>query len=518
MNEFVQRHATSVIGFLSGFDRLLFRGTFRLLANVRGLMGYLWSRQVLLKDFGDFSQQLTEQLRSTSKQVMVDAGRAVQYLPGASVSKEDLARTIAQRDGITSGPVCLLEAVEPCWSYEVHRSRAHKKLVLEPRYRKCVHQYHYWMDERVGLMHVRLQTWLPFGMRVCMNGREWLCRQLDGEGIGYTRRDNCLTKVSNVERAQALLDEQLRTDWPGMLKGMVDRVVPAHHRLLTLEGSALQPYWSCDQSEWASDVMFKSPGALASIYPHLVSHGMRVMNSHDVMRFLGKRLNGNFKGEVISDLRERVEGMRVKHRVNGNSVKMYDKQGSVLRVETTINDAAEFKVYRGTEADPAKKQWRRMRKGVADLHRRAQVSESSNQRYLSSLSAVECDATVKELIEPLCRAVTRDGRRYRGLRPLQADDAKLLSAVTDGRWTINGLRNADLREALFGPDPCDDPKQTRRRGGQVTRKLALLRAHGLIRKVARTRRWTATDKGRQIATLLTAAREASASELMKAAA
>jgi hypothetical protein len=517
MNEFVQRQAESVIGFLSGFDRLLFRGTIRLLANARGLMSYLWSRQVLLKELGDWSQQLTEELRSASKQVMVDAGRTVQYLPGASASKEDLARAIARREGITRGPVCLLEAVEPCWSYEVHRSRALKKLVLEPRYRKCLHQYPYWMDERVGLMHVRLQTWLPLGVRVCMNGREWLCRQLHEEGIDYTRRDNCLTKVSNMERAQALLDEQLRMDWPKMLSAMVDRVAPAHRRLLTLENRPLEPYWSCDQSEWASDVMFRNAAALASIYPRLVSHGMRTMNSHDVMRFLGKRLNGNFQGEVISDLRERVEGMRVKHRVNGNSVKMYDKQGSVLRVETTINDAREFKVYRGTEADPGKKQWRRMRKGVADLHRRAQVSESSNQRYLSSLASVQCPATVKELIEPLCRSVTHQGRRHRGLRPLQADAAQLLSAVSDGRWTINGLRNADLREALFGPDP-KDPRQTRRRAGQVTRKLALLRAHGLIRKVGGTRRWMATDKGRQVATLLTAASDASPSQLLKAAA
>lgn len=136
MNEFVQRHAASVIGVLSGFDRLLFRGTFRLLANARGLMNYLWTRQVLLKDFGNGSQRLTEQLRTESKQVMADAGRTVRYLAGASVSKEDLARSIARRDRITSGPVCLLEAVELCWSYEVHRSRAQKKLVLEPRYRK----------------------------------------------------------------------------------------------------------------------------------------------------------------------------------------------------------------------------------------------------------------------------------------------------------------------------------------------------------------------------------------------
>ena len=218
MNEFVHRHAKSVTGCLSGFDRVLFRGTIRLLASVSGLMSYLWSARVLLKDFGEWSAALTAQVRAASERVMRDAGRPLQYLNDPSASKEDLARSIAERDGVGQGPVCLLSAVEPCWSFEVRRDRGAKKLVLEPRYRKCLHLYHYWMDEQVGLTHVRLQTWLPFGVRVCVNGREWLCRQLDADGVGYDRRDNCLAWVSHAKRAQERLDEQLRTNWPAMLR------------------------------------------------------------------------------------------------------------------------------------------------------------------------------------------------------------------------------------------------------------------------------------------------------------
>ena len=516
MNSFVQRHADNVIGTLSGWDRILFRGTLRMLSSVCGLMRYLWSIQMLLKDFGDFSQDLTRQITAASKQVMIDAGRPCRYLNGGGVSKEELARSIAAQDRITSGPICLLSAVEPCWSYELVRKRAEKKLVLEPRYRKCLHLYHYHLHERLGLMHVRLQTWLPFGVRVCLNGREWLCRELDRAGIGYERRDNCLRKVSDVSAAQGLLDEQLRTDWPGLLGEVESLANPARASLLQMGGAPLEPYWSVDQSEWATDVMFANAAALAGVYPHLLLQGMLTLGAADGLRFLGKRLDGRFKGEACTDMKTRPEGTRLKHRVDGNSVKMYDKQGSVLRVETTINEAGRFKVYRGTEADPEKKQWRKMRKGVADTHRRAEVSQAANDRYLEHLSAIDCPQTLREVVLPLGRARTVAGRRHRGLRLLEREDSALLEAVSRGEWSVNGFVNGDIRAILFGSD--GDKQTARRRSGQVSRCLGLLRAHGLIRRMGRSRRWLLTEKGRQVTTLLAAVQHASASSLMKQAA
>ena len=158
---------------------------------------------------------------------MSDAARPNIYLNSSSVSKEELAEAIRVRDGIKSGPVCQLRAVEPIWSYEIRRDRASKWLVLEPRLRKCLHLYHYWVDEQVGMMNVRIALWLPFGVKVCINGREWLSRQMDGAGIKYERRDNCFTWVSDLERAQGLLDEQLKTDWPGLMDRVVSRSHPA---------------------------------------------------------------------------------------------------------------------------------------------------------------------------------------------------------------------------------------------------------------------------------------------------
>ncbi len=82
--------------------------------------------------------------------------------------------------------------------------------------------------------------------------------------------------------------------------------------------------------------------------------------------------------------------MRIKHRLGDNTIKMYDQQGSVLRVETTITDAMGFKTFRAPEGKPrAAPRWQRMRKGIADLHRRAEVSHAANKRYLRAIASVE---------------------------------------------------------------------------------------------------------------------------------
>ena len=517
MKAFVQRHCGSVIGVLSGFDRLLFRGTHRILATVRGMMNYLWDKQVLLKDFGDFCDDLTSRMRASCEQVACDASRPIEYINDSSARKEQIAREIAVRDKIDSGLICLLSAVEPCWSFGIRRDRAQKKLVLVSQRRKCLHLYHYLMHDQLGLMHVRVQTWFPFNLRVCLNGRSWLARQMDRAGVEYAQKDNCFTRVSDVAAAQHLLEEQLKTNWPGLLGGLAHQAVPGQQSLLQFDGRPLEHYWSADQSEWASDIMFNKASSLARVYPMLVRQGVLTLGATDVLRFLGKKLDARFtKGSATTDLKQRPEGLRLKHQVDANSVKMYDKQQTVLRVETTINDPSRFKVFRGTEAQPQKKQWRDLRKGVADMHRRAQVSQACNERYVSHLAKAQCPQTIGELLTPLGKAITRDGRRYRGLRLMTDDDRQLLMAMANGRFAINGFRNRDIRQVVFGAD--GDKRQTRQRSGQISRRLALLRAHGLIRKVPRTRRWMLSDQGQRVTTLLCAAANAAASELLKIAA
>lgn len=524
MRHFIERHAKQIVGVLSGWDRLRLRGTLRWLANVDGLRNYLWHAQVLLKDFKQHALDITGQIRGATERLAAAAGRPVVYLASSATNKEARAQQIAARDGIREGLVCVLSCVELGWSYEVGPNRERKQLELRGCQRKCLHYYFYLIDRRLGWMHLRMQTWFPFTLHVCLNGREWLSRQLDTAGIGYRRRDNCLVDVADLGRAQRLLDRQLEVDWQKLLAGLVRRLHPTHRRVFAEHPT--EYYWSADESEWATDVLFRSPRALSALSPRLVRHGMEAFSSREVMRFLGRKVptqagvHGNFLGEVQSDLVARPEGLRLKHRLGHNSIKMYDKQGSVLRVETTINDARDMKVYRtkeGPDGDvPKTRAWRRLRKGVADLPRRAEISQAANERYLDALAAAESSTPLGQLAEPLCRRRQGQGRSVRALNPFSPDDAQLLTAIARGEFLINGFRNRDLRPLLFGT-ASTDPQLVRRQSAAVTRKLRLLRAHGLIKKVPKTQRYVLTVPGTLIVNALIAAQKTAANTFTKLA-
>jgi len=514
MQEFIAKYQDQIVGTLSGFDRLVFRGTLRSIAHQQGMKRYLWTEQVLLKDFGPHVEKISERLKETSLAEAHRLGRPVQYLAWPKTDKEKLARSMAARDGIPRGLVCVLTSVEPCQSFEIHRNRETKKLELEPRYRKCLFLYHYRMHPLLGFMNARIQSWFPFSIQICLNGREWLARQMDTAGLEYVRQDNCFPWIADWARAQRLMDRQLKTHWPKLLDGIARQLNPAHQEIFRQFPVAY--YWSTYQSEWATDVVFGEAAALRRLYPRWLHHAMTTFSSTDAMRFLGKRipLSGQvpkrFAGEVVSDLRQREEGVRIKHSVNGNSVKLYDKAftvvGNVLRAEATLHNGDDFRVYRPKEGDPGGElAWRKMRRGIADLHRRAEVSRKATERYLDALASVDEDTTLEELIQHLGRPAQWRGRRVRALRPL-ADDHALLEAISRGEFTLNGFRNRDVRKIFF-PSRAKDDQQARRRSAWVSRKLRLLRAHGLIRKITGTHRYQVTPSGRKVVTaILTALR------------
>ena len=522
MEKFVSRHGDAVIGTLSGFDRLVLRGTLRLLAHRGGMMTYLWAVQVLLKDFAAHAHELSQRVKQESEALARRTDRPIRYLASSTVNKEEIARAIARADGIEHGLVCVLTAVEPCLSYEIVRDREARRLELRVRRRKCLHLYHYQIHPMLGFMHARIQTWFPFSIQVCLNGREWLARAMDAAGLGYVRRDNCFVWLEDVARAQRLMDRQVQAAWPRLLDDIARGLNPNHDKMF--QAFPIDYYWSTYQSEWASDIMFGDAAALARLYPSLVRHGLTTFLSPDVMRFLGRhippsgRLPSRLKADVVSDMKTRPEGVRIKHRLGDNSIKMYDKQGSVLRVETTINDAAGFKSFRAPEGKPeAPKKWHRMRKGIADLHRRTEVSQAANDRYLRALASVDDTTSLGELTARLCRPAKHNGRRVRALNPYAPADGELLEAISRGEFALNGLRNRDLRRLLFDDAEASRHDQ-RRHAAAVSRKLALLRAHRLIRKVPRTHRYHLTDHGRTIVTALITARNANTNALTKLAA
>jgi hypothetical protein len=552
MLSFLTKFASVVRGVLSGFDRLFLSGTLRGLSHTKGLQDYLWAHRIPFKDFAAHSQQVTDRLEEASLRQARQLGREIRYLNSAQQCKEDIAREIAARDHIKEGLICVLRSVDPCLSFQIHKNYRTGKLEIQYRQRKCLHLYHYQIHPVFGFMHARIQTWFPFRIYVCLNGREWLARQMDHAGLRYVRRDNTFTWVEDVAAAQALFDQQLRAHWPQLLGEVADALNPAHAAIFAK--APVRYYWSAEQSEWASDVMFRSRAALQEVYPRLVRYAISAFGPADVLRFLGQpvplsgRVPHRLRHEVSSNVRERLEGVRIKHWLNGNSIKLYDK-GSVLRPETLIRDPGDFKVYRAKEGDPdGPKAWRPLRKGIADLQRRAEVSQAANERYLEALSAVHEGAPLRQLVEPLCRPapapirhaagpaaataatataadpVSAPGvgerkarpRRVRALNPLAGDDAALLTAVSRHEFLINGLRNRDLRRLLYGGEPATAAER-KRQSAAVTRQLRLLRGHGLIHKVPKTHRYVVGETGRKAITALLAAREASVEELSRCA-
>lgn len=515
MNEFIATYADQIAGVLSGFDRLVFRGTLRNIAYPFGLQGYLWANQVLLKDFGAHAEKVSKFVKESAVEAVASAGRPVRYLYSSREDKEELARAIAVQDGIEEGPVCALTCVEPCWGYDIHRNRATQKLDLVQRTRKCLFVYQYWQDPQLGWMNARIQTWFPFSVQICMNGREWLARQMQKEGIQYQKQDNCFVRVGDWVRAKQLLDEQLRTDWTELLKTIERRLNPRHDDLFAR--MPLEYYWSAYQTEWATDVTFHREADLRRLFPLWLRHAVLTFQSADVLKFLGKRLTaegevpGSIQAEITTSLKRRQPGTRIKHWYAGNSLKAYDKAyaavGSTFRTEMTMQNPESFKVYRRPEGEPEEPQrWYRLRQGVADLHRRAEIGQKANERYLNALALVDTDTTLDELIASIQRPVVRKQKRSRALQPFSEPDVILLEAISRGDFLLNGLRNRDLQDLLY-EHAAKGEHQTRQRSAAVSRRLRLLRAHGLIRKIGTTHRYQVTELGRRILPAIMAARK-----------
>lgn len=217
-------------------------------------------------DFKDFVTRTSDRVKEAAYAEAARLGRPVPYLESSESDKEKIAKRMLADQPIDRGLICVLTAVEPCMSFEYHRSCDPKERGLRLRPKR-----------------------FPFNVRICLNGREWAARQLRRRRSDFKRADNCFTWLGNVELAQRLMDEQLQTDWPVVLDAVARRLNPLHTEIF--QAQPLDYYWSGYQTEWATDVIFRDPRALGAIYPALVRHAMEHFKSPDVMRFLGQKVH-----------------------------------------------------------------------------------------------------------------------------------------------------------------------------------------------------------------------------------
>jgi hypothetical protein len=521
MKRLVARFGEAVKGMLTGFDRIVFKGTILPLAHEEGAMSFLRWRGVLNRDYKQWMQTQTDALvTAVDHAVREQTGRPITPLPTWRYDKEQLARKRQEQTGIDTGLIGAWSCLESCWSYRAHYC-AEKGYPQLRRYKtQCKHLYLYLDHEQYGWMNVRLQTWFPYHIQIALNGREWLRRRLETRGVGFLRQGNKFLHIEDYALAQRCLRQQLDRQWPHLLNSFLPMAFPTMHQTL---GPHLSYYWTLWQSEWATDLIMDAPGELTSTIASLLRHAWITGNSSNVLRYLGRPLTAAGKphascpNEVMSRVLDFHDGLRVRHWVDHNSVKVYNEQ-NVLRIETTINMPDMFRVYRRAQGQPhtAPKKLRPLRKGVADIPLRAHVSQEVNNRLMDELCTFNDHTRMIDLLMPYVRARTQQGRRVRAL-DLSGKDRPLLQAISDPSFTVSGITNAALRKklrsTLWGAGRTDKQLSAR-----VSRHLRLLRDHGLIRKVPNRHRYHLTDKGRQLTTALNAMLSASTEQLLDMAA
>lgn len=488
MDDFLKKHEASITGVISVFDRMIFKGYLPMTYPESAEM-FLAQRGILLKEFKDFTSRQTEVLKTHAQQIAEKANRPYEYLNGY-VRKEEYVRKIAKRDKITEGLICVLAVNEENHSFALRygEGRPH----LKKNSPRCLTLYFYYLDRHFGFMHIRLSTWMPFSIQIYINGHDWLARQMDSKGLSYEQVENAFVRIEDSHKAQSIADRLPTLPWENILHAFARRVNPLLKTIL----ADREYYWVIDQAEYATDVMFRNHKILDELYLNWQKHATISTQAEDIMRFMGRKLHGSFNSVIQTDAKYRPTVTRVKHTMRGNWIKMYNKHGIVLRVETVINRPREFRISqlgRGKRAMV----WIRMPKRITSLKRYADISLRANRSYLQALACVDNPAETYRHLDRLCEPQKLAAGRVRGLNPLRKKDWELFEAVVRGEHFIQGFRAVDLATRLELVAP-QDRQERKRFSAKLNRKLRLLRGHGLIAKIPHSRRYRITDTGMKL--------------------
>jgi hypothetical protein len=482
---------------------------------------FLMSQHVLNKDFKAYamtqSKKIVESAEEISKRL---CGCETIYISSSNDRKESIARKRQEETGIKEGLIGVWSCVESCNTFRSTFNKGATYPVLSREQSRCKHLYYYFDDPVYGFMSIRLQTWAPYGIQIALNGREWLRRSLDANNCGYILCGNKFLHIDDYGLAQDILDAQLDTDFTAMLNRFLPSVFPCMPEIL---GGKMSYYWTLWQSEIAKDYIFESPDSLNPLMDDLLRQSIITGTGDRILKYFGAPIksNGqpyaNSNPEIISRASFWYDGLRVRHWNGKNSVKFYNEH-NVLRFETTINDPGRFRIRRHAEnqdkSEP--KRLMPMRKGVADINVRAQVSSNILNRFTEHLSAFEEKTQLGELLSPITKARTVDGKRVRALDPFGKDLA-FLRAISDPAFDVSGITNKGLFEILKDT-PWAKGMSGKRLSGRISRHLALMRKHGLIKKLPNQWKYTLKDSGRKITASICAAWTASVNDLLKSAA
>jgi hypothetical protein len=488
---FLTKFASLIVCTLHSFDRVIFKGHLAM-ASARELERFVdyvlkVRRSHFMKELAPaYSNRLVEHAQRLAKK----AGRIYLYRTG-SFRKDHWAQQLIREQRLERGLVGVLCTQETCNSFKLVPGDNRPCFISCPRAQRVL--YYYFLDPQLGLIHVRLQTWAPFTLQVYVNGHDWLAQQMVRLGLGFEQKDNAFTQLDDPVKAQRQADRFAHLDWTRIL-GRYGRLV---NPLLKQELSCYRVRWVVDQAEFATDLLFKSPSVLTGLYQKLLQFASLTFTPKDILSFLGRKWDRRFDGDLQTECKtDRVLGRRLKHRMTKNWLKMYDKFGVILRVETVINRPQEFSVYRTRHHrdGSTSRGWFPMNKDVGSLVHYQEQAVACNRRYLDALAVVDDPAPAYQELRQLTEPKMVAGRSLAGFNPARREDVRLFTAVLDGDHIARGFRNGDVRCVLFG----EDGKDKTRHSAAVGRLLKRLHARHLLAKIPRTRRWRVTERGRQL--------------------
>ena len=347
-------------------------------------------------------------------------------------------------------------------------------------------------------MFLKIQTWFPYNVQIYINGREYCSKLFDKNNIKYEMFNNSFSYIEDFDKAQQLADNILNQKLSDSFDGIVKQV---NNLLPNIEEKLNHSYyWCIDQCEFATDINFKSREDLSIFYKKLVETSFFTFSSEDIYSFFGRnisRIHNFTKGEIVSDLRNRYQGYRIKFKINNNQVKMYDK-GNNLRIEVTINNPKDFKVMKEKQVivEHQKletiKQWVPMGKSISNLYRYVEISKLITKRYIEALPEINTDITHVNELKEISRKKEINGKNYSAFNILNSETLDIIKAIANGKYLINGFTNKTIRKDVF------DNSESKYIINKTTRLLAKLKAHGIIKKVAKKNKYYLTTKGRKI--------------------
>ena len=493
----LEQNKEKINGKLETFDRMIINGYLLNLQSHRHFLYYLIKNNVKLKDFDKFASEQTEELCKHIDSYIKENNAENIYLNSGKIDKNEIVMNILQDNPNKKGLITTLSSVELCNTMTVKPNSETKKLEVTSRPTKCKHYYFYFNDEEFGLMFLKIQTWFPYNVQIYINGREYLSKLLDKNNIKYEMYNNSFSYIEDFEKAQQLADSILNKKISDSFDGLIEKINIHLPKIRNIFSHSY--YWCIDQCEFATDINFKSREDLSLFYKTLVETTYFAFSSEDIYSFFGRnisKIHKFSKGEIVSDLRNRYQGYRIKFKINNNQIKMYDK-GNNLRIEVTINKPKDFKVLKIKENDETgevveTKEWVPMSKSISNLYRYVEISKNITKRYIEALPDINTDEVSLKEIEKISQRTEINDRVYSGINILNEENLKIFSEISKGEYLINGFTNKMVRKNIF--ENSEDKKTI----NKTTRMLSKLKAHGLIKKVANKNKYYLTTSGRKI--------------------